>query len=362
MANATTAAVVAPSADTAPVFADPDDIVVLTSRGPRLAKRHKQLLNGTIHTDAYEDACMFRAAVIRAPSLEALIAALVDLEEEQCRAVIRAAVLASADREHMRRLLRPKKGVPATLVETPRRWVALDFDDLHVPDGWWLDLPSALQQVRTHLPIEFRRASAIIQATGSAGTKNGLRVRVWFRLSRPCTSGELGRIFKGTAGLDLSTIYPANLIYTAKPVFIGMADPVPVRTMLVAGIVDEVAVQVPPETPPRSVLAPAMPILDEGWGPRPRYSQAALNHACAQIASASGGEQNTTLYRAAFSIGQLVGSGHMPVNPARAALIRAGLQMRAYSHPWQQHEIARQIDRGLAAGMDYPRVPKARGA
>lgn len=346
----------ADGADTGPAFSHPDEMVVLTSQALRLAKMHERLADGTVRSSAYDDARHFRARVARASSIEALASCLARLADDAHSAVLRAAVRADADRRHMRRLLHPEQDEPATLVEVPRRWMALDFDKLDAPDGWWLGLAQTYELVRPLLPVEFHQAACIVQASGSAGIKPGFRGRVWFLTERPHNGAELRRTFAGVSGLDRSTLYPATLTYTARPVFIGMADPVATRIAVIPSRIERVAVAVPPE-PPAPPPTPLHAPIDGTWGPKPAYSRAALDHACQRIVQAGEKEQHPTLFREAAGIGALIGSGHMPASLARDMLIAAGMAMTNFGRPWRREEVARQIDRGLAAGMEHPRVP-----
>lgn len=63
-----------------------------------------------------------------------------------------------------------------------------------------------------------------------------------------------------------------------------------------------------------SPVGKARPVIEEdkGWGPKPRYSRAALERACEAIEGAPLGEQHKTLNAEAYSIGRLIGAGLMP--------------------------------------------------
>ncbi|MGB9112684.1 MAG: bifunctional DNA primase/polymerase [Acidimicrobiales bacterium] len=80
------------------------------------------------------------------------------------------------------------------------------------------------------------------------------------------------------------------------------------------------------------------------------YGRRALEAECGRVALAAEGERNHTLNQAAFAIGQLVGAGALPVDPAADALgtaaARAGLD---------GYEAQRTIASGLAAGAKQPR-------
>jgi hypothetical protein len=109
----------------------------------------------------------------------------------------------------------------------------------------------------------------------------------------------------------------------------------------------------------RSPVGYARPAIEEdsGWGPLPRYSRAALERACAAIASAPVGAQDCTLHRECFSIGRLVGAGLMPRGLARDFLIYAAQQMTndIRRRPWRRPEIEKKIERALTSGSRRPR-------
>jgi hypothetical protein len=112
-----------------------------------------------------------------------------------------------------------------------------------------------------------------------------------------------------------------------------------------------------PRTDP-SPAGQARPVVEEdnGWGPEPRYSRAALERACEAIATAPVGAQDQTLYGEAYSIGRLVGAGVMPRSLARDFLIYAAQQMTNGNHrrPWRRPEIEK-VERALTSGARRPR-------
>ena len=96
------------------------------------------------------------------------------------------------------------------------------------------------------LPEPFRRASCWAQLTSGAGIKPGGRVRLFYVLDRPTSGADLKRWLRGVPELDGSTLNEVTPNYVAAPLFEGVADPVPVRSKLIAGEVDAVAVRIPP--------------------------------------------------------------------------------------------------------------------
>lgn len=106
-------------------------------------------------------------------------------------------------------------------------------------------------------------------------------------------------------------------------------------------------------------IAPQRPPIETHWGPRPKYSRAAIDKACGNVASASIGQQEVTLYREAYSVGQLIASGFMPRDAALQLLAYAASLMSNSSNkrPWTISEIHQKIERAFIAAENFPREP-----
>lgn len=111
-------------------------------------------------------------------------------------------------------------------------------------------------------------------------------------------------------------------------------------------------------TPPPASRRPAVPPAVNAEGRVGRYAQAALERELTQLSAAVEGTRNDTLNRAAFNLGQLVGSGALDHDDVAARLERVatdiGLGVR---------ETRRTIASGMTAGADSPRdipTPRAR--
>lgn len=90
------------------------------------------------------------------------------------------------------------------------------------------------------------------------------------------------------------------------------------------------------------------------------YGEAALDNACATIATARVGSRDSTLYRTACKIGCLVGGGEIDEAYAREALTAAG---RAHvPDAMSEAQLARQVDRALIWGEARPFTPHSRGS
>jgi hypothetical protein len=131
---------------------------------------------------------------------------------------------------------------------------------------------------------------------------------------------------------------------------------------------------VPPEaaeiaTAPEWLIRILGPDEPKAAPPRPvrpgnlsRYAEAALHSACEAIASAPPGTQESTLNSESYSIGRLVGGGVIPHSIAAAELADAGTRMQCQPgrRPWTRSEIARHVERSLAAGARNPRISEPR--
>ena len=155
--------------------------------------------------------------------------------------VIRGEPLAGIDRKRCRRLLyKHEDGTPPTFREVPRRWVILDFDD---PPGPYRFDPRdgmlAAIYCRSLLPPEWQRCSFWWALSSSAGFKAGVRIKLAFWLDRAATWRELERILAGCP-IDASTLRPVQPIFVARPILVGVADPIRERSGLEEDIHDAV--------------------------------------------------------------------------------------------------------------------------
>jgi putative DNA primase/helicase len=89
------------------------------------------------------------------------------------------------------------------------------------------------------------------------------------------------------------------------------------------------------------------------------YGEAALDRAVANIIRAAAGEQEITLNREAFGIGQLAGAGVIPAPLAIEALLWAARRMPAYDsrRPWRAADLDRKVRLTVADGLAQPRRP-----
>ena len=113
------------------------------------------------------------------------------------------------------------------------------------------------------------------------GHQAGGRIGRFDRLDRPASGAELKRWLGDVPGLDTSTLNDVSRP-SRRPIFDGVADPVPVRSRLIPGELDEVAVPDLPAPPPRPVrpaavgAAPAWRAAAAPMGSAERYAAACL--------------------------------------------------------------------------------------
>lgn len=140
----------------------------------------------------------------------------------------------------------------------------IDIDALPCPAGIDPVSPEAREHVIAQLPPEFHRASYFYQWSSKAGLKPELiKLHVWFWLDRPIADEELklwAQAWNAHVGFTLvdPALYdPVQAHYVASPQFIGLEDPVLVRSGLVRKAQDVVALRLPEAAKlPTSARAP----------------------------------------------------------------------------------------------------------
>nr|WP_321984033.1 hypothetical protein [uncultured Lichenicoccus sp.] len=229
-----------------------DSITILHAPGSRLAKT----ITPT-HIFAYGGAKRFHMYSVDLPDMDRLHRLLVDLLEWSDCAIVRGAPVDPERVVRVRRLLHldPVTGDAPTLIDVPRRWLALDMDGVGRPEHVSAaDLEACGRLAIATLPPEFQGVQCIVAASASHGLKPGCRLRLWFLLSRPTSGAELKRWLAGTPA-DPAVFGAAQLIYSAAPVFQGdLVDHLPQRVVILAGspvvAVPSPEALAPPPAPP----------------------------------------------------------------------------------------------------------------
>lgn len=212
-----------------------DSLTVLASKGPLLTKRWTA--NGI---QPYDRAKHFEVANVPVDDIKGLHLALADLERVPTSCAIRGEWAGAGDWGNTQRTLEFFK-------ERPRHWVCLDVDGWEMPIG--KDLGAHAGEVvqdfvRHELPIEFHGASFHWQLSSSAGkpgSEHLLKAHLWFWLSEPRSGEELETWARALQlPVDVTVFRTVQIHYTAAPIFDpGIADPIPVRSGFVEGLLRE---------------------------------------------------------------------------------------------------------------------------
>ena len=199
--------------------------------GRRATKLIRGTPDGAVDVQGY-DAGKYLAVEVRPVSGLGDLASVLDRVAADPRSyVLRGDLLPGVDPERCRRLLYTHEdGTPPTFREVPRRWVVIDFDD--VPGPYRFDPRDgelAAIYCRTLLPEAWRRCSYWWGLSSSAGFKPGVRIKLAFWLNRPVLGREIERHLKGCP-IDASVFRAVQPIYVARPILVGVADPIRLRT------------------------------------------------------------------------------------------------------------------------------------
>jgi hypothetical protein len=156
--------------------------------------------------------------------------------------VIGAPVLGlDQNRSHLRRWSHSDASTN-TLMEVERGWLPIDCDSVPVPEPLGLPerLPEAAVWIRDHLlPVEFGDVACLATPTAQTGLHGpGIaRLRLFFLLSQCWPLSVLQRWARGAQlsalPVDPAVFQPGQPIYTARPRFNGMDDPVPAHLHVV---------------------------------------------------------------------------------------------------------------------------------
>ncbi len=296
-----------------------DSITLVRAAHRRLTK----LIHADGSIDDYDNARRIDLICHPIVDLSAVQRLLLRLISRADIAVVRGAIAASTATQRVRRLLHTdtNTGEAPTLCDVPRRWLALDLDGLEKPDSIKpSDLSGCAKCAIQYLPVAFRRAACIAQASASHGIKPGIRMRLWFWLDRPVSGIELRRWFKGTP-IDPSIFGAAQLIYTAKPLFApGAAEHLALRITAIEG---EAAVRVPSVAalaPPSRLTAP---LAYTARVNKDRLAFGALRNAVARVSGASVGSRHPTLVAEACKLARLVEANLLTSAEMRSSLVAA---------------------------------------
>ena len=184
---------------------------------------------------------------------EAFAAALKAAAPKPKYALIRGAPIEGLDlKATHRRYSAKKRAADRTIDDEPRNWSVFDVDGATVPSplGDPDQLRAAAEWFRDHaMPPEFQDAKCVVTATASTGRRgtDKLHARLYFRHPYSLSFKDYKTYTRGVTEkeeieLDASVCLPGQVIYTARPVFEGLKDPVPPEdwAFVLDGLNDEV--------------------------------------------------------------------------------------------------------------------------
>jgi hypothetical protein len=263
-------------------------------------------------------------------------------------ALVRGGIADPTRTRGVRRLLHAdhQTGDRPTLIERDRRWLAIDIDRLTLPPELAAaHLASCGELAIAALPKPFGSAAAIVQATAGHGIKPGAHLRLWFWLSRPVTQSEL-RYWLGSSPVDPAVFRPAQLIFTAAPIFAGGAvDPLPCRIATVGRPHRIVAVPSPTALIPPARRKPTPPPTRADTRAN-RYAFRVLSSAVTRIAGAQG-RCHLTLVSEALRLSRLINRGLLSESDVRAALTGA-VRMGRTNQPARDDEAPPEVEKVVA--------------
>lgn len=215
-------------------------MMTLLKAWTRLTKLHQH--DGVQwNTSGYGRAEWFQMRTMRVDSLQRLADILGKIEWRSDICVIRGTPISGVDLD---RCQRHYKKAPVTVQASAPQWLMVDVDGMEEPAGSDMisDPGGCVEHVLGLLPEEFQDVSCYWQASASAGIKPGIRLHLWFWLSRPVDDAEAKGWLKQTPA-DRTIYNPIQVHYTAHPLFMaGSVDPMRRRSGFRMGLDDTVEV------------------------------------------------------------------------------------------------------------------------
>jgi hypothetical protein len=272
---------------------------------------------------AYDETKTFDAWTYDVDSLDKLRELIENLIDAPRCAVVRGALINGAEARGIRRLKDacPETGDQPTIADVSRRWLALDLEDVPLSEEISAtDITACAKVAIGYLPEAFSGVRCVAQATAGHGIKPGIRLRLWYWLDRLTTAAEL-RVWLKDSPADPAVFRPAQLIYTAAPLFEGMPDPLPARLAVLSGAEE---VQVPSAEvlapPPRP---PSKPLPEAGTQSGSKYAIAALRNAAERVAHAPVASRHPTCRAQTMSLARLVDAGLLARRDVERVMISA---------------------------------------
>lgn len=217
-------------------------VTVLRTGGGRFmaTKTFVRCEDGTIDVIPYRAGKFFTVESVPVATADDLFGLVERLESDP-----HALIVGGKPRDLSKRSIRRTMRTDGDLVDASRRFVEADVDGLPLPEGLNAvrDPESAIKHALARMGEPWASADCRWQLSASAGmpgTEGLLRARIWFWLDKAMDGAELKYALRSVnhrlgGGLrkpivDWRMAVPNHVHYVARPLFIGMPDPVPVRS------------------------------------------------------------------------------------------------------------------------------------
>jgi hypothetical protein len=317
------------------------DSIVLLQCAPSLvlAKRHRA--DGT--WQGYDQPKTFDARTVRIGGLADLCRVLSEASHLPRICAVRGALAGGSSATGIQRISGTgRQG--ATIHDVPRSWLALDLDEIELPEGTdRRDLVACATAALGTLPEPFRTARCIIQATSRHGFSAAGKLRLWYWLDRPLSCADLklwiGREWQPP--IDRSLFQPGQVVYTAAPIFSTIQDPLPCRLAGLAGGDREV------RAPSAGELADMVPKVPAGSGGYVALSQRRVDGLIRHLLAAKQGERNSTLLWTAARFGEAMAHGDIDQTAVHNLLIECARRLEL-----DESEVMPTIRSGIERGKE----------
>jgi len=204
-----------------------------------LEPSHGQNMSKTFFSDRdpenYGDARYFKVYLPLVPTFHSMVS-LLQMAEQSNVCIVRGALLPDADLLRTRRISRDDStsGERAAFGPCARKWAMFDWDQPAPPGAPNLvtNPLGAVEAIlaQTQVPQEMRDASCFFQLGNSAGiNRNKCSIHFWYHLDRPVDNDDLNGFYQAT-GFDEALSRTVQVHYIARPKFVGLDDPCPVRS------------------------------------------------------------------------------------------------------------------------------------
>lgn len=226
-------------------------LTVLTcqGKGKKATKEFSIAENGNIEKRSFSAGTFFTHEEIHVSCLQDLAAILDNLLDAPKKFIIKGKPKESAGGIVRRKIHEPQ----AAFDMVARPYVMLDIDKHDYPSYFdaTVSPEEVVRWVREMLPLPFKKTSCYYKFSASQNVPKRLEekpphkasIHLWFWCDRSVSDYEWKQFFKiNPAPIDKAIFSPVQIHYTARPIFKGMDDPLPVRSGILKGDFDDVSI------------------------------------------------------------------------------------------------------------------------